>query len=126
MPRLMFERFSLSSYVCLNSPHSVLIFDSHTCNCWGSGDTWGDRVGEMQVQLREKLCTSGGIAGFFNRDQSKYACIALKDGVHADFEVRRKGDATTLSDADCYTYLNREVEGCEKGGRREYPNWIFG
>lgn len=110
----------LSNIISLLSLAGVALAECHR-----SGETWGDRVGEMQGQLRERLCTSGAMAGSFSQDQAKYGCVALKDGVHANFEIRRKGGATTLSDGDCFMYLNREVEGCEQGGWREYNNWIF-
>ncbi|EWZ85546.1 hypothetical protein BFJ70_g4038 [Fusarium oxysporum] len=38
---------------------------------------------------------------------------------------QKKTGSTTLSEYGCYYYLNREITGCYKGGRRAYDNWEF-
>ncbi|EXM17054.1 hypothetical protein RAB80_009062 [Fusarium oxysporum f. sp. vasinfectum] len=78
--------------------------------CHQSGESWGSMKDSV---LQES--------------QKKTPCIFVPgSGKHADFEVKRlTGGSTTLSEYDCYYYLNREITGCDKGGRRAYDNWEF-
>ena len=93
--------------------------------CHGSGETWGNYVPSVQSSLRDRLCKPGQLAGHFNGGQRKSTCVQLGNGIHANFEVRRKGGVAGLSNGDCYFYFNREVSGCRQGGHRDYENWYF-
>jgi hypothetical protein len=94
--------------------------------CYGSGDTWLGYQGSILNLVRDSLCKGDSIGGSFGQDQAKHACVMLGEGIHADIEIRRKGGPADLSEDDCYFYLDREISACERGGWREYENWIFG
>ncbi|KAM5361645.1 hypothetical protein ACJA88_014382 [Fusarium oxysporum] len=79
--------------------------------CHQSGESWGS--------MKDSV--------LYGQGQKKTHCIFVPgSGKHADLEVKRLiGLSTTLSEYGCYYYLNREITGCYKGGRRAYDNWEF-
>ncbi|KAM6507032.1 hypothetical protein FALCPG4_018422 [Fusarium falciforme] len=94
--------------------------------CHNSGATWGGNIPQVQNILRNEVCRSDRLAGSFSAGQKKTRCVQIGNGLHVDFEVKRVAkSAATLTNGDCYFYLNTEVEGCSKGGRRTYDNWEF-
>ncbi|EXA31744.1 hypothetical protein FOQG_16203 [Fusarium oxysporum f. sp. raphani 54005] len=86
--------------------------------CHQSGESWGSMKDSVLASV---------LSGSYGQGQKKTHCIFVPgSGKHADFEVKRlTGGSTTLSEYDCYYYLNREITGCDKGGRRAYDNWEF-
>ncbi|KAI3579657.1 hypothetical protein IWW34DRAFT_868797 [Fusarium oxysporum f. sp. albedinis] len=83
------------------------------------------------VAVSEAACHQSSeasvLSGSYGQGQKKTHCIFVPgSGKHTDLEVKRlTGGSTTLSEYGCYYYLNREITGCYKGGRRAYDNWEF-
>lgn len=77
----------------------------------------------MNSNARGWLCDY--LTGHFTTNQMKTSCTNLYNNVRADIEVQRLGPPGYLSKEDCYLLLMREVEGCPRGGRRFYDNWMF-
>ncbi|KAH7259414.1 uncharacterized protein BKA55DRAFT_687713 [Fusarium redolens] len=94
--------------------------------CHQSGESWGSMKDSVLYQLRD-ACRASVLSGSYGQGQKKTHCIFVPgSGKHADLEVKRlTGGSTSLSEYDCYYYLNREITGCDKGGRRAYDNWEF-
>ena len=93
--------------------------------CYSGGESWGDWVPSVQSTLSATLCKPEQLSGHFGNAQTKKVCLVIGGGIHANFEVQRKGGESDLSDGDCYFYFNREVDACGNGGSTEYENWIF-
>ncbi|CAM1502099.1 Fc.00g040830.m01.CDS01 [Cosmosporella sp. VM-42] len=92
--------------------------------CYSGGEGWGDSKASVQSTLSSTLCPQN-LAGHFTNAQTKSVCLAIGDGIHANFDVQRKGGEADLSTDDCYFYFNREIDGCGNGGSTGYENWIF-
>lgn len=93
--------------------------------CFWSGQEWDGWHKFIQAGLREDICKPKVLSGDYIENEIKEKCLALGDGVHAKFSITRLNKSASLSDYDCYFYMNRELEECARGGETTYGNWRF-
>lgn len=91
--------------------------------CHNSGETWGDK--QVALDAAQNQCYGGALSGFFEGHQRKERCVN-GNGKRFNFRVYRlQPSEGNLSPDECYTFLAREINGCNRGGDRSYANWRY-
>ncbi|KAG8358515.1 hypothetical protein FVEN_g3777 [Fusarium venenatum] len=100
----------------------------HKRECHGSGETWGAEKFKA-IQTVQELC-DGQINGPFNTNgQYIRRCVNLSSNKKMDLFVRYDegqfdGVTRYIDKEDCVGYLQREINGCEHGGRTTYERTV--
>ncbi|KAL8974166.1 MAG: hypothetical protein Q9197_001587 [Variospora fuerteventurae] len=96
-----------------------------TAGCYTTGESWDRSLGPRAV---DAACKE--LAGDYRGDQSKVQRLPQQNGQCYIFELKRipsGSDAELLSitEDDCKDGMNKELFGCDRGGKSSYTNWTY-
>jgi hypothetical protein len=90
--------------------------------CYSGGESWGDR--QVALNSAQAACDAG-LSGDFDGNTNKATCMD-GNGIRFNFSVHRlQSSRGSLSAAECFDGLQREINGCANGGDTSYGTWRF-
>lgn len=95
--------------------------------CYNGGEQWGNQV-DLEVNLAHDVCDNHFSKITFNEaTKSVSACYRIDSTKMVEFRLQRvsAGGDMTISAADCWDGLQKEIVGCQYGGHSSYTNWKF-
>ena len=101
-----------------------------SAKCFDNGAAW-DHEKEPAVQAAELVCR-GNLQGDYLGEETRRACVDGRDnnnsrnGKKYEFTVwNHSRRPRNLGPTECRDNLVKEILGCDRGGRSEYPYFEF-
>ncbi|KAL8861912.1 MAG: hypothetical protein Q9178_001781 [Gyalolechia marmorata] len=96
-----------------------------TAECFESGEFWDRRLAPPAIN---KACKE--LALDYSRDQSEVRKFPQENGQCYVFELRRIASGSnsalrSITEDECIGGMNRELFGCDRGGKSSYTNWMY-
>ncbi|KAL9016777.1 MAG: hypothetical protein Q9185_005907, partial [Variospora sp. 1 TL-2023] len=123
--RLLFQIVPFQSIMKLTALLLAFLPTLITAGCYTTGESWDRSLGPPAVNAACKK-----LAGDYRGDQSKVQRLPQQNGQCYVFELKRipsGSDAELLSITkdDCKDGMNKELFGCDRGGKSSYTNWTY-
>lgn len=93
--------------------------------CFGEGETWGSSANRARAtSFLNEVCSE--LQGSYGAGITKSACRNGNDNIRFNYAVKHiSGGGRDLGVNECIDGLNKEITGCDRGGRTSYTNWEY-
>jgi hypothetical protein len=97
-----------------------------TARSCSGGKKWGANKNSA-IDHAGHWCSGSGGSGNFATGQTKYGCYNLPNGKNkAEFWIQnKKTHGSGLSSSQCDSYMQEQINHCDKGGSGERDGWYF-
>ncbi|EFP84797.2 hypothetical protein PGTUg99_013082 [Puccinia graminis f. sp. tritici] len=102
-----------------------LVISLVSAGCFTSGQTWGSSLNKQKASaFLDEVCRE--LAGNYDASASRSSCKDGNDNIRFNFNIlHTSGGSRSISSEECINGLNKEITGCNQGGRTNDGNWEF-
>ncbi|KAJ3541994.1 hypothetical protein NM208_g4331 [Fusarium decemcellulare] len=125
---LLFLMTSTAATTSSPNPASEIVKTIRARDCYSGGNTWAEAKPYVLYEAKA-FCMAylGNIV--YNGRETRKVCfdIPLQTiSQHAELEINRLGDSARWIDwKECFDGLQKEINGCDHGGKSRYTNWQY-
>jgi hypothetical protein len=104
---------------------TTALLPATSAGCFSTGTTWGSSANRAQATSDlDGVCNE--LQGNYGASVVKSRCRNGQEGIRFNFAVKHiSGGTRFLGVRECIDGLNKEITGCDKGGRTGYDNWEY-
>jgi hypothetical protein len=104
---------------------ATALIPAASAGCFKSGTTWGSSVNRAAASsYLDGVCNE--LQGSYGSGVIKSRCRNGAENIRFNYAVKHISAGTiNLGKEECIDGLNKEITGCDKGGRSGYTNWEY-